>query len=201
MQIIEDRTISEQKWTYLKAKRYVDRSGVEREWTYIERRNRAPAVVLVAACEQTGSLILIKQYRVPLEREIVEFPAGLVGDGEDPVQAAQRELYEETGYRGTVCDMGPELVTSAGITNETAYLVSMSVGEQPDGEPSPGASEHISVLKLSPKDFSAFLDEARSSGTLMDARVYVYLRENAARIRAEPTEQLPLPLRGIAPLP
>ena len=47
--------------------------------------------------------MIIVQYRPPVEAFCVEFPAGLIDEGESPEQAAVRELREETGYSGKVC--------------------------------------------------------------------------------------------------
>ena len=47
--------------------------------------------------------MIIVQYRPPVEAFCVEFPAGLIDEGESPEQAAVRELKEETGYSGKVC--------------------------------------------------------------------------------------------------
>ena len=47
--------------------------------------------------------MIIVQYRPPVEAFCVEFPAGLIDEGESPEEAAVRELREETGYSGKVC--------------------------------------------------------------------------------------------------
>ena len=51
--------------------------------------------------------MIIVQYRPPVEAFCVEFPAGLIDEGESPEQAAVRELREETGYSGKVCKFIP----------------------------------------------------------------------------------------------
>ena len=53
--------------------------------------------------------MVILQYRPPVEAYCVEFPAGLIDEGETPEQAAVRELKEETGYEGKVCAVSPTL--------------------------------------------------------------------------------------------
>ena len=60
------------------------------------------------------STMIILQYRPPIEAYCVEFPAGLIDEGETPEQAAVRELKEETGYEGKVCDLSPTLSNQPG---------------------------------------------------------------------------------------
>jgi ADP-ribose pyrophosphatase len=52
-------------------------------------------------------MILQKQYRPPLDKIVIEIPAGLIDAGETAEQAAVRELKEETGYVGAVSESSP----------------------------------------------------------------------------------------------
>jgi 8-oxo-dGTP pyrophosphatase MutT (NUDIX family) len=54
--------------------------------------------VCVLALTASGDIVLVRQYRPAIEKEALELPAGHVDQGETPVEAARRELYEETGY-------------------------------------------------------------------------------------------------------
>ena len=91
-------------------------------WEYADRHTCAGAVAIVAVTDDRR-LILVEQFRIPLSRNVIELPAGLVGDvageeHEDMAVAARRELLEETGYEAG--DMrwlfaGP---SSAGLTSE-----------------------------------------------------------------------------------
>lgn len=66
--------------------------------------------------------MILLQYRPPVEAFCVEFPAGLIDEGESPEQAGVRELKEETGYEGKVCsihDVSPVLSKQPGMTNAT----------------------------------------------------------------------------------
>ncbi len=57
-----------------------------------------PGAVAVLALLDNGKLVMERQYRYPLHREIIELPAGKIDEGEDILVTAQRELLEETGY-------------------------------------------------------------------------------------------------------
>ena len=72
--------------------RLPDGSTAERE--YIEH----PGAVAVIALTDAGELVMERQYRYPLGRDMIEIPAGKIDAGEDPIATARRELKEETGY-------------------------------------------------------------------------------------------------------
>ena len=58
-----------------------------------------PGAVVVVPLLDDGRVVLERQYRYPVERVMIEFPAGKLDAGEDPLVCGQRELLEETGYR------------------------------------------------------------------------------------------------------
>src|SRR2546430_1212183 len=60
-------------------------------------RHAGSAVMM--AVDKRNRVLLVKQYRLPAEKYLWELPAGKVDSGEKPLQAAKRELIEETGYR------------------------------------------------------------------------------------------------------
>lgn len=65
-----------------------------------------------------SSVIFVRQYRIAIEREILEIPAGLLEPDEPPEAAARRELIEETGYSANILIPGPECYASCGYTDE-----------------------------------------------------------------------------------
>jgi ADP-ribose pyrophosphatase len=64
---------------------------------HVDIVRHAASVVLIPV-EHDGRVIIVKQYRAPLDREMWEFPAGRLNDGESPEEAARRECEEEIGY-------------------------------------------------------------------------------------------------------
>ncbi len=63
---------------------------------YIEH----PGAVMIIPLLPDGRVVMERQYRYPLRREFIEFPAGKIDPGEEPLATAKRELREETGYEG-----------------------------------------------------------------------------------------------------
>ncbi len=88
-----DRTIMAGKYL-----RLVVKDG----WEYVERVNCTGVVIIVGKTDD-DKVILVEQFRHPVQRLTIGFPAGLVGDsrglkGESVLSAARREMIEETGY-------------------------------------------------------------------------------------------------------
>lgn len=134
---------------------------------FLTRANAAPQV------------ILIRQFRPPVGKWVVELPAGLIDGDEDPHVAAFRELHEETGYVGSsVLHMGPPMVNDQGITNGKCRLLLMQVhheDQQAVIEQHLEDDEMIQVL-LAPLDglIPWLLERKTTAGDAIDARLYSY---------------------------
>lgn len=70
-------------------------SGIKRDYTYLMTKCSASVVIAVTA---EGKLILLKEYRHPVKQWLLSCPGGRIDEGESPIEAAKRELLEETGY-------------------------------------------------------------------------------------------------------
>src|SRR5215211_5874130 len=68
------------------------------------------------------SVILIRQFRIAIERELIELPAGRLEAGEEPVACAARELEEEIGYRPTELIPLASYLSSVGFTDERMHI-------------------------------------------------------------------------------
>ena len=140
-------------------------------WEYVARKGDIGAAVIVAL--DGDAVLLVEQHRVPIGRVCLELPAGLVGDdGEDEgvVDAARRELEEETGYRAdSVEDLG-EFYSSPGMTSER-FSVVRATGLTRTGE----AEDGITVHRVKLADVARFIGERRAAGIGIDAKLLLLL--------------------------
>ncbi len=81
----------------------------------------SPAVAIVALDEQ-DRVLLVRQYRKAVEQYLDEIPAGSMDAGEEPLEAARRELAEETGYRARDWKLICRFYSAPGFTEEEMYL-------------------------------------------------------------------------------
>src|SRR5512145_3258498 len=96
---------------------YRDAKGIERTWEAVERVGIGGIVVMVAVTP-SNTVLLEKQFRPPLGRDVIELPAGLVDPGEDMASAARRELIEETGWSARRMEFLAEGPLSTGASTE-----------------------------------------------------------------------------------
>lgn len=81
-----------------------------------------PGAVAIIALTQDKKLLLVKQFRKPLEKVIYEIPAGKVEQGEEPLHTAKRELKEETGYSCESLNHVVSFYTSPGFADELLHI-------------------------------------------------------------------------------
>jgi ADP-ribose pyrophosphatase len=78
--------------------------------------------VVIACQPREKEVVLIRQYRYAVDRELIELPAGRIEKNEPPLKAAQRELLEETGYQAVNWQEDSRIFSAPGFCNETLYF-------------------------------------------------------------------------------
>ena len=147
----------------------------EGRWEYVSRTRGVSAAVILAIDE--GEVILVEQYRVPLQAPCLELPAGLVGDeeeGEEIEAAAIRELEEETGYRAARMAALGRFHASPGMSSE-GFTLLRAEGLERTGEGGGVGNEEIRVHRVALADVPAFVERKRAEGAAIDAKLLLLL--------------------------
>ena len=91
---------------------------VEATFTVIEH----PGACAIVPIFENGDLLLLRQFRVAPEEELIEIPAGTREEGETPLETARREVIEETGYRARKLTRLGTFYMAPGFCNEVMHL-------------------------------------------------------------------------------
>ncbi len=123
-----------------------------------------PPVVAVLPFTDDGAIVLVEQYRAPLDRWTVEVPAGAVNPGEALEEAARRELAEETGYRAAVLERLVSFHPAIGYSSEEITIF-VARGLVP-GDTDFDEGEDIRVIHRSPDQ----VEEMVRRGMICDSK-------------------------------
>lgn len=147
-------------------------------WEYFERSN-CTGIVIIVAITDDQKVILTEQYRVPVSRNVIEFPAGLVNDlrsntGESLRKAAQRELLEESGFRAEKFTKIIEGPTSAGSSSDIVTIFRAEKLRK-IGKGGGDETEAIKVYEIPLSQIEQWLEKKREAGCLVDPKIYAGL--------------------------
>ena len=161
------------KWLHFYETTFTNSAGQLREWEYAARTGTDGAAVILAVIQgEIPQLVVIKQFRPPIDNYAIEFPAGLVDPGESIQAAAVRELEEETGYFGDVVNVGPAIYSSPGLTDEFVAMVTVDVKGQ--NETRQEADENIEVFTLPLPTLLRELKRVQAEGCFVDAKLWSF---------------------------
>lgn len=146
-------------------------------WEYAFRTNASGVAVLVPVTD-AGELVLVEQYRIPVQSRVMELPAGLAGDtgerDENLETAAQRELLEETGYRAGFLEELLTCPSTPGMSDEIVTIF-YAGGLERVGAGGGDGDEDITVHHVPLESATRWLEARMTEGIMVDPKIYAGL--------------------------
>lgn len=130
---------------------------------------RHPGAVMVVPLLDDGRLLMERQYRYPMGRVMLEFPAGKLDAGEHPLACGQRELTEETGYTAAEWACAGVLHNAIAYSDEGIHIYFARGLRQ--GVQQLDAGEFLELVMHTPDE----LDQLAARGELTDAKTLIGL--------------------------
>lgn len=133
-----------------------------------------PTFVNIVAVTTDNRMVIIRQYRHGLGRTCFEIVAGCVEEGEPPIEAAQRELMEETGFGGGTWTEEMVFTNNASATNNLTHSF-LAIGVEPIGDRHLDANEDIEVYTFTMREVWEMLQRGDFMQASMLAPLYRFL--------------------------
>jgi 8-oxo-dGTP pyrophosphatase MutT (NUDIX family) len=119
-------------------------------------------------------IIFVRQYRYPVDQTTIELPGGVIEKNETPIQAAKREMEEETGYTTDDIEFLMKLAPNPAINNNTAYFF-LARNAVPTATQKFDAFEDIDVLSFSKEEVWQLLNENKIQHGVQVGALYAAL--------------------------
>lgn len=142
-------------------------------------RTKARAAAIIIAITPQREIILVEQYRMAVQSVVLELPAGLVGDDatyekESILDAAKRELLEETGYEANTMQEVAAGPISSGLSGEAmTFCYSDTLTKRHEGGGIDDEDITVRVVKLD--DIHDFIAQRKAAGLMIDPKIFIGL--------------------------
>jgi len=168
------KILAQGRWLILEEISYIDSGGNTRSWECVRRVAGRGAASIIAITRISGDphLVVVKQFRPPVNRYVIELPAGLIDMGEQTAMTAARELAEETGFHGETIGVGPFVHNSPGLSDEKVAVVEITVSGRVAPTAAPGEIQEVMTLPL--KDLKNTLLVEEKKGASLDAKLWCF---------------------------
>ena len=148
----------------------------EGDLTYQREVVHHPGSAVIVPVHDDGTVSLVRQYRHPTVRYLLEVPAGTLSDGERPEAGAARELEEELGLVAEHLEKLAEFFVSPGFLEEKMWVYLATGLSQ--GKAQPDEDEVLDIIRLPMEDALEMI----SSGEIQDAKTIIGLILSAPRV-------------------
>jgi ADP-ribose pyrophosphatase len=128
---------------------------------------RHPGSAVMMAVDENNRILLVKQFRLPAEQDLWELPAGRIDPGESPIDAARRELREETGYGAKTWTKLAEFWASPGYVAERMNVFLAT--DLTEGKQQPMEDERIEMRWFSKQEVGEWI----RTGKIHDAKTMI----------------------------
>ena len=149
MELFEKKLTSKQVFDGVVVKLFVDEVELPDGKKSVREVVRHPGAVCVIPIDENGDVIMIKQFRYPFEEVLYEIPAGKLEIGEDPYEAAKRELEEETGVNASKIEYIGTMYTTVAILDEKIHMYLATGITYKDAHPDEGEFLEVEKIPLS----------------------------------------------------
>ena len=175
-QVLDSKYIIRRPWLTARVDRVLLPTGKINDEYYVLEY---PTWVNIIARTDDGRFVLVRQYRHGTRRTSFEICAGVVENGETPLDAAQRELSEETGYGGGQWRELMTLSPNASTCNNLTHCY-VAEGVRRIGEQHLDATEDIEIHLRTAQEVRTMLEQGCFLQALMAAPLWRYFAENKA---------------------
>jgi ADP-ribose pyrophosphatase len=145
---------------------------------------RHPGSAVMMAIDEKSRILLVQQFRLPAEQYLWELPAGRLDPGEAPLEAAKRELREETGYQAQNWTELAEFWASPGYVAERMHVFLATT--LTEGQKEPMEDERIEIGWFSIDDVSRMIHDGQISDAKTMIGYFMYLERRTRREAAMP---------------